>query len=211
MRDRASPPASRPNLLEWKLAGVSEPCAAVALASFRSLTRAPEVKMILLTPLLIFGMINVSLLTSRVQLLPVRARPFAVLSITGLTLFGLMGLLQNQFGFDRSAFRAFVLSGVSRREILLGKNLGLAPILLGTGLFVLTVMQYRLPMQLSHFLASVLQVGSIALLSLGAGNLSSILVPWGPGAGSQKPASPRGLKILCNALFFSPCFLSLPS
>ena len=70
-----------------------------------------------------------------------------MLSVIGLTLFGLMALLQNQFGFDRSGFRAFVLSGVSRREILLGKNLGVAPIFLGIGLFVLMVMQYRLPMR----------------------------------------------------------------
>src|SRR5262249_53594642 len=39
-------------LVEARLPGLSEPVAAVALASFRSLLRAPEAKMALLTPLI---------------------------------------------------------------------------------------------------------------------------------------------------------------
>src|SRR5262249_29689732 len=55
-------PASDPKLggllLEARLPGVSEPVSAIALASLRSLLRAPEAKMMLLTPLImiaIFG------------------------------------------------------------------------------------------------------------------------------------------------------------
>jgi hypothetical protein len=53
----------RLNLLEWRLPWVSEPAAAVALGGFRSLVRAPEAKMMLLTPVImvvVFGSLFMS-------------------------------------------------------------------------------------------------------------------------------------------------------
>src|SRR5439155_17174003 len=51
-------PAKRPVLLEKEIPRLSEYAAAIALAGFRSLTRAPEAKMVLLSPIilaLVFG------------------------------------------------------------------------------------------------------------------------------------------------------------
>ena len=48
-------------------------------------------------------------------------------------LVGGVQLIGNQFGYDRAGFRAYVLSPVPRREILLGKNLAVAPLGVGDG------------------------------------------------------------------------------
>ena len=51
-----------------------------------------------------------------------------------LPFFGVLQILDNQFGFDRSGFRTLVLSPAPRWQILLGKNLALLPLVLGFGL-----------------------------------------------------------------------------
>ena len=58
LRKRRRPQPAVPVCLERRLAWVSEQAAAIALAGFRSLLRAPEAKMMLLTPIImavIFG------------------------------------------------------------------------------------------------------------------------------------------------------------
>ncbi|MBI5761563.1 MAG: hypothetical protein HZA46_23885 [Planctomycetales bacterium] len=187
-------------LVEWKLPVVSEPCAAVALANFRSLARAPEVKMMMLTPLIILSVALVSMLGRGSPPIPEQYRPFAALGAIGLGLFCMIGLVQNHFGTDRSGFRAYVLSGTPRREILFGKNLALAPFGLGMGLLVLIVMQFLMPLRISHWFATVLQLVAAYLVLCLVGNLSSILAPYAMAPGAMKPANPKGLTILWSLL-----------
>ena len=55
-----------------------------------------------------------------------------------MILLTMIQLVGNQFGFDRSGFRVYVLCAAPRRDILLGKNLAVAPLALGFSLvFVL--------------------------------------------------------------------------
>ena len=62
-------------------------------------------------------------------------------------LFGVVQLMSNQFGFDRDGFRVFVLSAARRRDILLGKNLSFAPLVLGMAAIVLVVLQVLCPLR----------------------------------------------------------------
>src|SRR5262249_28452098 len=132
-----TPTAAKPNdvavtrgasaFLLKKLPGVSEQGAAVTLACFRSLVRAPEAKMLLLSPIilvLVFGTMFVTRsITPPDFLLPLLAS--AAIAMMLLTMIQLLG---NQFGFDRSGFRVFVLSSAPRSDILLAKNLAVAPL-----------------------------------------------------------------------------------
>ena len=62
---------------------------------------------------------------------PSSVRPLMAYGATVFLLTISLQLTGNQFGYDRSGFRAFVLSPIPRREILLGKNLAVAPLIGG--------------------------------------------------------------------------------
>jgi hypothetical protein len=182
-------------LLEWHLPGVSEQAQVIALGGLRSLLRAPEVKMILLGPIVmmfIFG----GMILSRDLDMPLLVRPLLAFGATAMVLFTQMQLIANQFGFDRSGFRVFVLCCAPRREILLGKNLALAPLTLGLALAAVLVLEAVYPMRLDHFVAVLPQMVVMYLLCCLLANLASILAPLPIAAGSMRPANPRVMPML---------------
>ena len=127
-------------LLEMQIPGVSEPVAAVALAGFRSLLRAPEAKMMLLSPVfmaIIFG----SMLWRSRNSMAESFRPLVAIGGMAFVLFGVVQLMANQFGFDRDGFRVFVLSSARRRDILVGKNLSFAPLVMGMAAIMLLALR----------------------------------------------------------------------
>src|SRR5437588_9529285 len=91
-------------LLEKHIPGLSEQAAAIALSSFRSLLRAPEAKMMLLTPVIVLIVCCSMFLGKRVDP-PEMVRPLMAFGATATVLLGMVQLLGNQFGFDRSGFR----------------------------------------------------------------------------------------------------------
>ncbi len=184
-------------LLEKQLPGLSEHAAAVALMSFRSLTRAPEAKMVMLTPVVMVILFGSTLLTGRSRP-PELARPFMGLAAIGVTLLSLVQLIGNQFALDRDGFRTLVLSASSRRDILLGKNLSAAPLALGLGVLLVALVQVVYPMRIDHLLATVAEVGSNYLIFCILANFTSILAPQPLAAGSLRPAHPRGIAVLLN-------------
>lgn len=189
------------NLLEKRLPWLSEQATAIALAGFRSLLRAPEAKMLLLTPLLlliIFG----SMFWARNGEMPVPVRPLIALGAMAMILFSLMQLVGNQFGFDRGGFRVFVLCPAPRADVLLGKNLAIAPVALGLGGMAAVAVEAVYPMRFDHLLALLPQFVIMYLLYCMLANLLSILAPMPVAAGSLKPANPKGLILLLHMLFF---------
>jgi hypothetical protein len=184
----ASPTAAREPgglLLEARLPGVSEPVSAVALAGLRSLERAPEAKMMLLSPLItavIFG----SMLWRGRHGIPEMMRPQIALGAMVFVLLGMMQIAGNQFGFDRDGFRVFVLCAASRRDILFGKNLSFAPLALGMAAIQLAVMQVVCPMRIDHLLAMLPLYVSMFLLFCLFTNVMSIYAPVHIAAGSLK-------------------------
>jgi hypothetical protein len=192
---RAHKPAptdpNRVRLLEWRLPWVSEPASAVALATFRSLMRAPEAKMALVAPLIMLVMGGGGLVSAKVNL-PDAVRPLLALGAGAMVMFlSAAQLVGNQFGYDRTGFRAFVLSPAPRREILLGKNLAVAPMGLGAGLCVLLIVGTIYPMRVDQYFVGAAQLVVGYLLFCLLANGLSILAPIPMAAGSLQPAKVR--------------------
>lgn len=202
-------PAPRPDagheagrsLLEARLPGVSEPVAAIALGTFRSLLRAPEAKMALLSPLILAAVFG-SMLARGAGIVPDLARPLVGIGAIVSVLFGLLQLMGNQFGFDRDGFRAFVLCAARRRDILLGKNLAYLPVAAALAAALLAVVQVFQPMRPDHALAMVPQFVSMFLLFCIMANLFSIYAPMHNAVGSLKPAHPKLTTILLQLVLF---------
>ena len=195
------PAAMRPGslFLEWRLLGFSEPVSAIALAGLRSLVRSPEGKMMLLTPLImapIFG----SMLWRGRQTIPEFMRPLVASGGMAVVLLGLVQMMGNVFGFDRDGFRVFVLSAAPRRDILLGKNMSLAPVALGLGAILLPVLQFACPMRPDHFLAMIPQYVSMYLLFCIVTNLLSIYTPVHLNPGTLKPSNLKITTLLLQVL-----------
>ena len=84
--------------------------------------------MLLLMPLILIGVFGTMVFAGRARNIPELARPLLGLGVISITMLSFTQILCNLFGVDRDGFRAFVLSPVRRRDILLGKNLAIAPL-----------------------------------------------------------------------------------
>jgi hypothetical protein len=198
--------AKRPaRLLELRLPWISEPAAAVALASFRSQLRAPESKMMLVTPLVLGVMFGSAMFRSPADG-PLALRAFTGIGAIGLGLFGALQTMANQFGFDRDGFRVYVLSAVPRRGILLGKNLASLPFTLGIAVLTLTIVEIARPLRLDHLAAMAPQFVSMYLLFCLLMNILSIYAPLPIAAGSLKPAQTKLTPVLLQLLMFATLF-----
>ncbi len=193
----ASAAARKPgrSLLEINLPGFSEPVSAIALASFRSLWRSPEAKMMLLSPL-IMSIVVGGVLVHPPAGLPAAARPLFAIGAMLMVLFGMAQLMANQFGFDRDGFRVFVLCPASRRDILLGKNLAFLPWAAALSLLLLAIVEVVFRLRWEHLLALLPQFVSMYLLFCLQMNLLSIYAPMAVAAGSLKPANHKVLPML---------------
>jgi len=118
-----------------------------------------------------------------------------------MILFSMVQLVGNQFSFDRSGFRVFVLCPARRRDILLGKNLAFAPLALVLATVMVALLQVLYPMRLDHMLAVVPQSVSMYLLFCLLANCLSILAPMPIASGSLKPANAKAIPILLHLVF----------
>jgi ABC-2 type transport system permease protein len=196
----AKPTARRPGLLEWNLPWLSEETAAIALGGFRSLWRAPESKMLLLTPLimvLIFG----GIFMRHSMDLPIAVRPLLPFAAMGMILLTMVQLVGNQFGFDRGGFRVFVLCPARRRDILLGKNLAVVPFAFTMGAAALILLQIVYPMPIDYFLAIVPQFISMYLLFCLLANCLSIIAPMAIASGTLRPSNAKMIPVLLNVAY----------
>ncbi len=175
------------NFLERQLPFVSNEASAMGLAFFRSIMRAPEIKMMLGTNLLIFLIVGGSMLLRRSAGISDAFKPFIATGAVAVTFFGMSQLMFNLFGADRIGFRMLVLTPVRRERILLGKNLAYLPLAFGIGLILLTLAKFvgRIPV-IIIFAATLQLVAAFLLLSI-VGNLISVLVPYRIAPGSMKP------------------------
>jgi hypothetical protein len=198
--------------LERNLPGVPEEAAAMALASFRSMTRAPEVKMALTTSFAMMIVFGTMLFARGSKALPEAAKPFIATGTAVFVMFGMLQLLFNQFGFDRDGFRALVLLPTRRRLILLGKNLAFMPIALGAGSIFLIAATIFVHVPLIATLAAALQLATTFLLICIAGNFASVIAPYRIAAGSLKPTKTplkTTVLILVFHLFFPVAVLPI--
>jgi hypothetical protein len=197
--DSAAPTANAA-FLEKTIPWLSEQAAVIALTGFRSLTRAPEVKLLLLSPIGIVVVFGALFLRGGVEM-PEAFRPLAAYGAMVTILFSFSQLVGNQFGYDRNGFRIFMLSPVPRREILLGKNLALVPLLFGLGAPVVAVVTIFIPLRYDQLLALPFQFVSMFLIYCMAANLLSILAPMPVAVGSLKPLTPKMVPMLLHMIF----------
>ncbi len=187
-------------LVERELPWVSEHAAAIAVAGLRSLMRAPEAKMMLLTPVLmivVFGGVFI-----RGSMDPSEAvRPLLGFAGMAMVLLSMVQLLGNQFGFDRGGFRVFVLCPARRQDILLGKNLAMVPLAVVLCLAAAAFVQLCYPMRFDHFLALLPQFVAMYLLFCMLSNLLSILAPMPIASGSLRRTNTKVIPMLLHLAF----------
>jgi hypothetical protein len=212
----AGPPAKVGSLfLERQLPWVPEQAAALALATCRSMLRAPEVKMQFASSFVVTLLVGGSLLFRAASRMPEGAKPFVATAVVVFSLFLLVQFLGNQFGPDRDGFRALILSPAERQFILLGKNLACLSLGAMSAMALLVIVSVFLHLPPIVFLATIFQLVAGLLLAALGGNLLSILLPYRIQAGSMKPTKMPGLAMLmmvfCQLMFplgTSPVFLA---
>jgi ABC-2 type transport system permease protein len=191
----------RRQFVETRIPGLPEPAAALALATLRSMLRAPEVRMPLASSLfamLLFG--SAMLLRARSAPAPANV-PLLATGTVLMSSFLVFPFFNNQFGLDRDGFRALILSPMDRRLILLGKNLACAPIAAGFGVVLLGGAAVFLPLRWADFMAALLQLVTLTLFAALAGNLLSIVAPYRIQPGSLRMSKmPISMKIMTVAL-----------
>lgn len=191
--------------LELRLPGVPEQAAALAVATFRSMLRAPEVKMAWASSFFVTLIAAGSLLFRTSPKVSEIAKPFFATGAVLFSIFMLVQFMVNQFGFDRDGFRALILSPANRQFILLGKNLACLPAGAGFSIVLLTVIAVRLQLSPITVLAALFQLATLLLLAGLVGNLLSILAPYRIQPGSMKPTKMPAMATLvmvcCHFLF----------
>ncbi|MEM9941920.1 MAG: hypothetical protein AAF939_10040 [Planctomycetota bacterium] len=179
---------------------IPDSASVVAFSSFRALVRSPEAKLILVLPsvllVLFFGSSffakeSISRITISESL-----RPWAGVGSVAGVMFMLSSFMFNMFGLDRDGFRAFVVTPIQRKHLLLGKNLSMAPLGFGLSLGFILILTFIAPVGPFKVLAVLMQVPTIFLLFCLIGNYFSIGFPMGIKRGTMQPSNPRILYII---------------
>lgn len=186
----------KPRLVEWQLPRMNERAAAVATSAFRGLVRAPEAKMMLLAPVIMVVVFGGILLSVPADKLPSALRPVIAVGATAFIFVAGVQIAGNMFGYDRSGFRAYVLSPIPRRDVLLGKNLANAPLTLGIAAVVALLVGLVLPMRWDHYPAVVVALTGLYLLCCLLTNALSILAPIPMAPGAMQPSNVKMVPVL---------------
>ena len=193
------------NLIEKQLPGVPEEAAASAMAFFRCLMRAPEVKMALATNFIMLLIFGIMIFVRRSANIGDNLKPFVATGSIAFMFLSLSQLMFNLFGFDRAGFRQLVLLPTPRRQILLGKNLAFLPVTAVTGAIFLLIVKITTGISVIIVVAASLQLLAAFLFLSMVGNLVSVLVPYRIAAGSLKPtktSTKTGILIFVSRMFF---------
>lgn len=201
---------NKKDFLELSIPFVPEQSAALALATFRSLLRAPEVKMAWATAFIVTLIIGATFFLRATTNLSDPVKPFVATGSIVFSIFFLAQFLNNQFGFDRDGFRSLILSPADRRLILIGKNLAGLPVAATFGLLLITLTTVRLHLPVLTVVATLFQLASLLLIAGLAGNLLSILMPYRIQPGTMKPTKMPGLAmvVLMFSQFIFPVMMS---
>ena len=198
-----------PLLVERRLPWLPDDTAALALATFRSLTRAPELKMALIAPV-ILGIVLSSMWFTRSQHPPVEAlHAFLATAAVMFASFALAPTMANVFGLDRNGFRALVLLPTRRHHVLFAKNLAFFPFVGGTSLVLILLAKVLVQMSWLTVLVGLLQLPTAFLLFSLLHNMLSILAPYRLAQGTLKAKQPRAIVFVATfgALLLTPVVL----
>jgi ABC-2 type transport system permease protein len=170
--------ARGPLLVERRLPWLPDDTAGLALATFRSLLRSPELKMALIMPIVIGAVLGSLHFTRPKEAPPAYLTALAGTAVAALAAFSVANIMSNVFGLDRNGFRALVLLPTRRHHILLAKNVAFFPLVSAVAFVLLLLAKFLLPMSWTGFLAGLLQIPMAFMLFCLPCNLVSILVPY---------------------------------
>jgi hypothetical protein len=211
---RTSIASDRSRWIERSIPGASPTVSAVAMQTWLSMWRAPELKLMLLAPILqpLLGLFLIRLWNRNEGDV---VKTMITLALAGFGLYTSSGILGNQFGLDRGGFRTWVLSPIPRWVILHGRNLAYGlPAWLAAAILALAVgVWWGLAIDKLIFVVLVLvaYVPYYLLIS----DLMSILSPFGlpPGALQPKEFSWKHIAINLMLSMLHPallCWSALP-
>jgi ABC-2 type transport system permease protein len=193
---RTGPAVRRPMLVERRLPWLQEDTAALTLATFRSLLRAPEMKMGMILPVIAVVMLCSLSFTRSAHAPSPHLAAFAGTVAAVFSVFALVPVMSNVFGLDRNGFRALVLLPTKRHRILVAKNIAFFPFVGLIAAVFLVVMKVLVGMPWGGFFASLVQVPLTYLLFSLACNLIAMLMPFRLAAGTIQAKKPRPIVFL---------------
>ena len=197
---RAPSPAGPPgppaptgeSCVERSLPLVPEEAAAVALASFRSMLRAPEVKMALATNVVIFAVFATSSFCPGAAICRTRPGPSLPAPRSPQPSSGWRNCCSTNSDSTAPAFRRSCCCRRSRRRILLGKNLAVLPLATAMFALYLALATALAPLRIADMWRPVLSLSGPSSALGVLGNAASILVPYRIAAGSLRPTKVNG-------------------
>ena len=200
-------------LVDRTLPWVPEEIAALALATLRSLLRAPEMKMAMIMPI-VFSVLSFSFGLGKLRHAPASVAYFAPAIAVGIAVFSFANVMGNMFGLDRSGFRALVLFPTRRDWILMGKNLALFPFVGGSALVLLVLAGILLHLPWDAWVAGTMQIAIAFLMFSLLCNLLSIFAPYRISPGTLQAKKPKGIVFLamlvsmvCLPVVLLPAFI----
>lgn len=199
IRKTASTKLAAPKKSKWmfrKLPLFSTETSVIALATIKNLLRSPEVfaALVPLGVLTFFG--SPYLFQFPGYNIPLMVRPWVPAVVLAITMLGFPAFLFSTFSFDRDGFRLFLLSPVPRKDILLGKNIGIGILTMLAGLVPLLVCQACLPDRVPVLLGSIVQIPASFLPLCIIGNFLSVFFPVGLKRGNMQPTNSPMLSMI---------------
>ena len=187
---------SRPSLVERSLPGLPDDIAALTLALLRSLTRAPELKMALIMPV-VMGAVAGSMAFTRPQgSIPHALAGFLATGVAVFAVFSMAPTMANAFGLDRDGFRSLILLPTQRHHILLAKNLSFFPFVAAVAVVLLAVAAVVTRMTWDACLTGLVQAPTAFLLFCLLCNVAAVLAPYRMAQGSLQMKKPKPLVFL---------------
>jgi hypothetical protein len=197
---------TKPLLVERTIPWLRDDTAALALATLRSVLRAPELKMALIMPI-VMGAVMLSLYFKRPRgAIPESLYGLITAAAVAAAVFSLVPTMSNIFGLDRNGFRTLILLPTERRKVLLAKNLAFFPLLSAVTVCLLVMLKLMLRLPWQSLIAGLLQAPTAFLLFSLLCNLVSILAPYRLAQGTLQAKKPKAIVFL--AVFGS--FIVLP-
>lgn len=168
---------SGPILVERQAPFFSEMVSAVATASLRSLGRAPELGLGVVSGVVVLGLTTFVLHALRPVIPSEALRALILFGLIALSALVCSQLTNNAFGLDRDGLRTFLLAPLRRRDLVLGKNLAILPVLGTLELVSVGVGGVVLRLSPLSMLAAFAQAVGVTAASLVLGNVLSVLLP----------------------------------
>ncbi len=189
------------NAIDRRISWPSLHVSTVAASSLVNLWRSPMLKMQLLAPFVLLLVLAAPMHKMR-DSMDVHFRPLLALALIGITIFLTFSISLNVFGHDRHGFRSFMLMPIRQRDILIGKNLSISPIVVLLWMIGCTGLMVLCPLRWYDLLAACCLMAASYLVCCIPGNFVSILWPYPVAGSTMRKAAPRWQAIIAQMVAF---------